>query len=378
MVERMGLPEGTVTFLFTDIEASTRLLDRLGRDAYGELLQTHRRLLRQAITGAAGFEVDEQGDALLAVFTSAGNAVTAAVSGQRALVAQEWPAGVELRVRMGLHTGEATLAGEGYVGIAVHRGRRVCEAAHGAQVVLSSATRTILGSELPSGVELRDLGEVGLAGFDEPERLFQVLAAGLVDAFPAPRAQRPRRDEPSALLERADELAAVDRAIADAQSGAGRLLVADGPAGIGKTALLAEARTRAAESGLRVLQARGSELEAAFSFGVVRQLFEATVDQASAEDRARLLAGAASPAARLFGGENPVDEDAYALLHGLYWLTVNLADGRSPSRSTICSGSIHLRCDGWRTWRDASTASPSRCSARFGPSPSTSRCSTSC
>jgi class 3 adenylate cyclase/DNA-binding CsgD family transcriptional regulator len=331
MVEAMAsLPQGTVTFLFTDIEGSTSLLDQLGRDGYGELLQTHRTLLRNAVAAASGLEVDEQGDALLAVFTSAGAAVTAAVSAQRALAEHEWPEAVELRVRMGLHTGEAALTGDRYVGIAVHRGRRVCEAAHGGQVLLSSATRTVLGSELPAGVEkLRDLGEVRLAGFEEPERLFQVVADGLARQFAEPRARRPWRDEQPALLERGEELAAVDAAIAAAQGGAGRLVVIEGPPGIGKTSLLAEARARAADSGLTVLYARASELEAAFSFGVLRQLFEAAITTRPAEEKSRLLGGAAGQAARLFSPSESVgagEEDVYALLHGLYWLTVNLAE----------------------------------------------------
>jgi len=323
------LPQGTVTFLFTDIEGSTRLLDRLGRDAYGEALQNHRELLRDAVTGSGGSEVDEQGDALLAVFPSAGAALSAAVSAQRSLAEEDWPQGADLRVRMGLHTGEAALTGERYVGIAVHRGRRVCEAAHGGQVLVSSATRTVLGSELPAGIELRDVGEVRLAGFDEPERLYQVAADGLADGFAEPRAQRPWRDEQLALLERAEELAAVDAAIAAAGGGAGRLVVIEGPAGIGKTALLGEARARAAASGLPVLLARASELETAFSFGVVRQLFEGSVASTSEEERSRLLGGAAGQAARLFGSGGSVDEsgeDVYALLHGLYWLTANLAE----------------------------------------------------
>jgi class 3 adenylate cyclase/DNA-binding CsgD family transcriptional regulator len=320
-----------VTFLFTDIEGSTPLLDRLGRDAYGDLLEAHRALLRDAIASSGGVEVDEQGDSLLAAFPSASGAIEAAVSGQRALAGHGWPDGVELRVRMGLHTGEAAVAGDRYVGIAIHRGRRVCEAAHGAQVVVSSATRSVLGSELPAGVELRDLGEVRLAGFDEPERLFQVAVEGLPEVLAEPRAPRAWRDEQPALLERGEELASVDAAIAAAQNGGGKLVVIEGPAGIGKTSLLAEGRARAASSGLTVLYARASELEAAFSFGVVRQLFEAAVAAARTDEESKPLAGAAAQAARLFSPVESAEgseEDVFALLHGLYWLTVNLAEPR--------------------------------------------------
>jgi class 3 adenylate cyclase/DNA-binding CsgD family transcriptional regulator len=329
MVERMGLPEGTVTFLFTDIEGSTRLLERLGRDRYGQLLEQEREFLGATVEAGGGAEVDATGDSLLAVFSSAGAAVAAAVAAQRALVAQLWPADADVRVRMGLHTGEATLGREGYLGIAVHRGSRVCEAAHGGQVLVSSATHAVVAADPPDGLGFREVGEVRLAGFEQPERLFQVIADGLPEAFREPRAARPWRDEQLALLERAEELAAVDAAIRGAPRGAGKLVVIEGPAGIGKTSLLAEGRARAAASSLTVLYARSSELEAAFSFGVVRQLFEATVATAAEEEQSHLLSGAAAQAARLFGS-GPTDgsneEDVYALLHGLYWLTVNLAE----------------------------------------------------
>ena len=133
-----------------------------------------------------------------------------------------------------------------------------------------------------------------------------------------------------ALLERAEELSAVDAAIAGAGSGAGTLVVIEGPAGIGKTSLLAEGRARAADAGFAVLSARASELEAAFSFGIVRQLFEATVASAPEKEQSRLLGGAAGQAARLFttGESAEGEEDVYALLHGLYWLTVNLSESR--------------------------------------------------
>src|SRR5215471_13796490 len=111
-----ALPTGTLTFLFTDIEGSTRLLKALGRDGYRELLETHNRLIRSAIAGNEGVEVDRQGDAFFAVFRSTSQAIVAAVEAQQALVAQSWRGGVQVRVRMGMHTGEAVLGEEGYVG----------------------------------------------------------------------------------------------------------------------------------------------------------------------------------------------------------------------------------------------------------------------
>jgi class 3 adenylate cyclase len=155
-----------VTFLFTDIEGSTALLERLGRDRYAALLEQHRELLRVTVEAQGGAEVDATGDSLLAVFASAGSAVAVAVAAQRTLAAQSWPADAEVRVRMGLHTGEATLGGDGYVGIAVHRGRRVCEAAHGGQILVSSTTHGIVGADPPDGVGFKDIGEVRLAGFE--------------------------------------------------------------------------------------------------------------------------------------------------------------------------------------------------------------------
>jgi hypothetical protein len=127
-------------------------------------------------------------------------------------------------VRAGLHTGEATLAGEDYVGLAVHRARRVCDAGYGGQVLTSSATAELLTEELPADVSLRDLGEVRLAGFEAPERLSQLSIKGLPDEFPEPRAPRPWREERPVLLERAEELAAIGRAIAGSQEGAGALV----------------------------------------------------------------------------------------------------------------------------------------------------------
>ncbi len=187
------LPDGTITFLFTDIEGSTRLLERLGRESYGRLLDEHRELLRAAVAAAGGVEVDAQGDAFFVAFSSARAALDAALTAQRALATHEWPQGSTVRVRMGLHTGEAELAGERYVGVAVHRAQRIAAAAHGGQVLLSETTRDVIADDLPAGVGLRDLG---VRRFKDVGSLHvhQVVIEGLPSTFPAPRTlDRPRR-----------------------------------------------------------------------------------------------------------------------------------------------------------------------------------------
>jgi len=162
------LPTGTVTFLFTDIEGSTRLLQELG-DGYAEVLAEHRRVLREAWRQHEGVEVDTQGDAFFVAFARASDAVAAAADAQLAL------AGGRVRVRMGLHTGEPRRADEGYVGFDVHRAARIAAAGHGGQVLLSQATADL------AGVEVRDLGLHRLKDLSAPERLFQV---GIEDFAP--------------------------------------------------------------------------------------------------------------------------------------------------------------------------------------------------
>ena len=330
-VER-SLTQGTLTFLFTDIEGSTTLLEQLGQGAYAQALAVHRELLLRAVNGSGGVEVDSQGDSLFAVFGSAAGAIGAAVSAQRNLASHRWPAATELRVRIGLHTGEAAMAEQGYVGMAVHRARRVCEAGHGGQIVVSSTTHAIVAGDLPTGVRMEDLGEVRLPGFREPERLFGIVAEGLLETTTDLRAARPWSEERGPLLERAAELAALDKAFDATRSARGRLVVIEGQPGVGKTSLLSAGRERAAGSGLSVLNARGSELESTFSFGVIRQLFEPAITRAHSDEDSTFLEGAAAHADRLFRDdpENAhANEDvAFSLLHGLYWLTLNLAESQ--------------------------------------------------
>ena len=190
------LPSGAVTFLFTDIEGSTRLVKQL-RDRYRTVLSEHQRLLRVAFAAHEGYEVDTQGDSFFVAFSSARDALLAAVEGQRALGAHAWPDGAEIKVRMGLHTGQ-TVAHEGrYTGLAVHRAARIGAAAHGGQILVSQATQTLLEDEEEElHVSLRDLGEQGLKDLDRPVRLYQAIADGLADSFPPPRGDVP--SEPSA------------------------------------------------------------------------------------------------------------------------------------------------------------------------------------
>src|SRR5215469_10257929 len=177
------LPTGTVTFLFTDIEGSTRLLQQLG-DRYAMVLEECRRLLRATFQEWNGHEVDTQGDSFFVAFARATDAVLAVVEAQRALAAHSWPESVVVHVRMSLHTGEPALTPEGYVGLDVHRAARIMSAAHGGQVVLSQATANLVEQELPDDVSLRDLGEHRLKDLGRPRRLFQLVISDLPANFP--------------------------------------------------------------------------------------------------------------------------------------------------------------------------------------------------
>jgi class 3 adenylate cyclase len=180
------LPRGQVTFALTDIEGSTELLQRLG-DGYGPVLSQLRRLLRTAVRRAGGREVDARGDELFAAFGGAASALHAAVAIQRGVSAYAWGDGIDLRVRIGIHTGRPTLGSTGYVGLAVHTVARVCTSAHGGQIVLSSAAGDAIGAALPEGISLASLGTWRLNGLRESVELLQVRADDLLDDFPPPR-----------------------------------------------------------------------------------------------------------------------------------------------------------------------------------------------
>src|SRR5438874_9967447 len=186
MGEGRGLPAGTLTFLFTDIEGSTKLLNELGTERFHEVLAVHTRLLRDAFKD--GVEVRIEGDALFVVFPVAAKAVRGAAAAQRALGAATFPHGATVRVRMGMHTGEGTPAsaeaGADYVGIDVHRAARIAAVAHGGQVLASAATVMLAGQDLGAGITLRDLGEHRLKDLAQPERIYQLVIDGCVNEFP--------------------------------------------------------------------------------------------------------------------------------------------------------------------------------------------------
>jgi predicted ATPase/class 3 adenylate cyclase len=236
------LPIGTVTFLFTDIEGSTRLVRQLG-DQFGAVLERHHSTLRDSIRGFRGVEVSTEGDAFFAVFTSAMDAVHAATSAQRALAAAVPMDGSIVRVRMGLHTGVGQLGGDNYIGLDVHRAARIAAAGHGGQVLLSDATRALVEPELPPDIHLRDLGRHRLRDLEFPEHLHQLVIDDLPAEFPALRtAEVPPTNlvmPGTPLIGRARELAE-----ASALLDQNRLVTLTGPGGIGKTRIATELGAR--------------------------------------------------------------------------------------------------------------------------------------
>ncbi|MEP6681387.1 MAG: adenylate/guanylate cyclase domain-containing protein, partial [Chloroflexota bacterium] len=242
------LPTGTVTFLFTDIEGSTRLVETLGA-RYAPILADHCEIIRKAITAGGGTELGTEGDSFFVVFPNASAGVMAAIAAQRALSAHAWPDEADVRIRMGLHTGEAMLGGENYMGLDVHRAARIADAGRGGQVLLSDTTRALVERSLGEGIGLRDLGEHRLRDLTGTERLFQVVAEGLPRDFPALRtldAVPNNLPTPTSILVgREADL----RAIGDHLEAPGvRLLTLTGPGGIGKTRLALQAAAEHSEA----------------------------------------------------------------------------------------------------------------------------------
>ena len=238
------LPTGTVTFLFSDIEGSTRLLQVCG-DRWPELLAREQSLLRTAFEQHGGKELGTEGDSFFVVFASASGAVAAAVDAQRALDGEPWPAETPIRVRIGLHTGEAIISDDDYVGLDVHRAARVMAAGHGGQILISTATEAVVRDTLPDGVTITDLGEHQLRDLPAPERLFGVLADGLRTEFPPPRsvavAVANLPPELTSFVGREDEMDRLLAALAEH-----RVVTLTGPGGTGKTRLSVRAARQAA------------------------------------------------------------------------------------------------------------------------------------
>src|SRR5438067_113435 len=241
------LPRGTLTFVFTDIEGSTKLLNALGTDRYHEVLEAHTDALRRAF--AKGHEVRIEGDALFVVFATGQDAIEATTAAQRTLGTSTFPHGAVVRVRMGMHTGEGTpaseRAGADYVGIDVHRAARIAAVAHGGQVLLSAATRMLAGSDLPSGVALRDLGEHQLKDLAQPERIFQLVIDGCPSEFPALRSlDRIPNNLPTQLTTFIGREKEIRQGLALLDGS--RLLTLTGPGGTGKTRLSLQLAAEAA------------------------------------------------------------------------------------------------------------------------------------
>jgi class 3 adenylate cyclase len=196
------LPGGTVTFVFTDIEGSTRLLQELGDEGYGRLSGEHRRLVRESFGARGGTEIDTQGDAFFFSFPRARDAVAAAVDAQRALRDHEWPEGREVAVRMGLHTGEPHVGEEGYLGLDVVRAARISAAGHGGQILISETTRALLGNQLPDGVAVHDLGQQDLKDVQH-EHIYELSIDGRSLAGRPLKTQKPqsRQEDMAAKFE---------------------------------------------------------------------------------------------------------------------------------------------------------------------------------
>jgi predicted ATPase/class 3 adenylate cyclase len=235
-MDTLDLSDATLTFLFSDIEGSTRLEQEVGTGAYADVRERQRTLLRAAFAACGGDEQGTEGDSFFVVFRTARGALTAAVAAQRAIAAEPWPAAARIRVRMGIHSGEARAAGGSLVGIDINRAARIAGAAHGGQVLVSDATRTLAHGEALDGIGFRDLGPHRLKDLLEPEQLFQLVADGLRTEFPPIRSLDARRvnlpTQLTSFVGRDGEVAAAGRLLAEH-----RLVTLTGPGGTGKTRL---------------------------------------------------------------------------------------------------------------------------------------------
>src|SRR5437870_611901 len=235
------LPTGTVTFLFTDIEGSTRLLQELG-DRYAGVRDEHAAIVRRAIAEGGGVEVGTQGDSFFVAFSSPVGALRAAVAAQQGLAAHDWSHGARVRARMGLHTGEGVPGGDDYVGIDVNRAARIADAAHGGQVIVSDATRGLVEHALPEWVSLRDLGEHRLKDIVHTDHLHDLVIEGLPADFPPPRTLDGRPNnlpvQLTSFVGREEEIAEISQLLGRTQ-----LLTLTGPGGTGKSRLALQVAT---------------------------------------------------------------------------------------------------------------------------------------
>jgi predicted ATPase/class 3 adenylate cyclase len=243
--EAAGAPD-TLAFLFSDIEGSTRLEQAVGTAAYGAIRERHRELLRTAFEAHDGREQGTEGDSFFVAFPTARDAVLAALDAQRAVAAETWPAGGDIRVRMGLHAGEAAVVGGSLVGLAINRAARISGVAHGGQVLVSAAVQTLTGLALPPGSSLVDLGTHRLKDLGEPEHLFQLAAPDLPTTFPplATLDARPNNlpTQLTSFVGREEELATACGLLA-----ANRLVTLTGPGGTGKTRLSLQVAAQAVD-----------------------------------------------------------------------------------------------------------------------------------
>jgi predicted ATPase/class 3 adenylate cyclase len=231
------LPTGTITLFFTDMEGSTRLLQRLG-EHYAAVLADCRQLLRQMFVQYNGHEVDTQGDAFFVAFARATDAISAAIDIQRALANHVWPDGSSVRVRIGLHTGEPMLTADGYIGMDVHHAARIMSAGYGGQILLSPTDHQLVEQHLPAGTYLQDLGEHRLKDLQRPSHLFQLSLKDLPANFPPLKTLDTHPNnlpiQPTPFIGREKEVAAVTRLLKRSEV---RLVTLTGPGGVGKTRL---------------------------------------------------------------------------------------------------------------------------------------------
>ena len=231
------LPQGTVTLLFTDIEGSTLLLQRLG-ESYAQVLSEHHLLLRAIFEKWGGHEVDTQGDAFFVVFSRATDALNMTIEAQETLATHDWPEAASVRVRMALHTGEPKISASEYIGIDVHRAARLCSAGHGGQVLISQTTYDLIKDQLPVGASLRDMGVHRLKDLQQPEPIFQLVISGLPDDFPPLKTLDIHKNnlptQPTPLIGRDKDLTAARQILLRKEV---RIVTLTGAGGSGKTRL---------------------------------------------------------------------------------------------------------------------------------------------